>query len=125
MSFGIDYKDNSYGTDGTTELLDASVYGHQGRFKFDSNDFTVTDGTTHTDPGGTPSFGSGSETDVQGATTSNIRLTFTGGGHALEFSTSISQEIDGASWGWALSVSDEKSHSTSASVGVAAFSIGA
>ena len=44
---------------------------------------------------------------------------------ALEFSTSISQEIDGASWGWALSVSDEKSHSTSASVGVGAFNIGA
>ena len=124
-SFGIDSDDPNYNTYGTTELLDASVYGHPGRFKFDSNDFTATDGTTYTDPGGTPSFGSGSETDGQEATTSNIRLTFTGGGHALEFSTSISQEIDGASWGWALSVSDEKSHSTSASVGVGAFSIGA
>jgi hypothetical protein len=123
--FGIDSNDPNYNTYGTTELLDASVYGHPGRFKFDSNDFTATDGTTYTDPGGTPSFGSGSETDGQEATTSNIRLTFTGGGHALEFSTSISQEIDGASWGWALSVSDEKSHSTSASVGIAAFSIGA
>ena len=109
--FGIDSNDPNYNTYGTTELLDASVYGHPGRFKFDSNDFTATDGTTYTDPGGTPNFGT---SDIE----SDIRLTFTGGGHALEFSTSISQEIDGASWGWALSVSDEKSHSTSASVGM-------
>ena len=85
--FGIDSGDPNYNTYGTTELLDASVYGHPGRFKFDSNDFTATRRrlTTYTDPGGTPSFGSGSETDGQEATMSNIRLTFTGGGHALEF----------------------------------------
>jgi hypothetical protein len=119
--FGIDSNDANYNSYGTTELLDASVYGHEGRFTFgssDSDSFTATDGTTtYTDPFGTPMFGTSDK--------SNIRLTFTGGGHALEFSTSISQEIDGASWGWALSVSDEKSHSTSANAGIAAFSIGA
>ena len=122
--FGIDSNDPNYNSYGTTELLDASVYGHEGRFTFGSSDsFTVTDEdetTTYTDPFGTPMFRT---SDIK--STSNIRLTFTGGGHALEFSTSISQEIDGASWGWALSVSDEKSHSTSASAGIAAFSIGA
>lgn len=54
--FGITSGDANYGT---TELVDASVYGLEGRFKFgsDSASFTDADGTTYTDPGGTPMFG--------------------------------------------------------------------
>jgi hypothetical protein len=112
-SFGIvsESNANGYNPYGTTELVDASFYGHEGRFKFGSD-------ATDTDPGGTPMFGTSAETK------SDIRLTFTGGGHALEFSTSITQEIDGASWGWSVSVSEERSHSYSGGAGIGAFTVG-
>jgi len=89
----------------TMDMIDSSVFGMDTTFDFGTSktvsqtiDGTVVPGT---DPASEPNLPS--DTD----TTENVYLTFSGGGHALEFSSSVSDNIDSWGYEWSLEAESE------------------
>jgi len=84
----------------TMDMIDSSVFGMDTKFDFGTSK-TVSQTVAGTvisadDPESAPNLPSDS------ATEKNVHLTFSGGGHALEFSSSISDNIDGWGYSWSL-----------------------
>ena len=77
--------DSFFEKDTVAQYIDASMYGSKAPFSFSG-------GNTH-DPKMNPSS-KGPE--------QSIYLTFSGGGHALEFHSDLSSNIDGFSYSWAI-----------------------
>ena len=72
-------------------MIDASMFGGNARFKFDGP-------ATGDDPEPNPSWGS------KVTEKTPVYLTFTGGGHNLEFAASISENIDSWGYQWSFDV---------------------
>ena len=102
----------------TMDMIDSSVFGMGTKFEFSTDkDVSQTiDGTptTVTDPASQPKLPSDSA-----ITSENVYLTFSGGGHALEFSSSISDNIDSWGYSWTLEAESEVTNNMDIGVTVA------
>jgi len=90
----------------TMDMIDSSVFGMQTTFEFGTSK-TVSQTVAGTDisvddPESAPNLPSDSAT-----TNANVYLTFSGGGHALEFSSSVSDNIDSYGYEWSLEAESE------------------
>ena len=88
------------------DMIDSSVFGMDTKFNFGtSNTVSQTIAGTvvsDTDPASEPNLPSDTAT-----TEENVYLTFSGGGHALEFSSSVSDNIDSWGYSWSLEAESE------------------
>ncbi|CAL6300661.1 unnamed protein product [Bathycoccus prasinos] len=90
----------------TMDMIDSSVFGMDTTFDFGTSK-TVSqtiDGidVDDYDPASEPNLPSDTAT-----TDKNVYLTFSGGGHALEFSSSVSDNIDSWGYSWSLEAESE------------------
>ena len=85
----------------TMDMIDSSIYGASAKFGFDTesdvSEMINSTSVSAIDPASEPNLLSNPATSD-----ANIYLTFSGGGHALEFSTSISSNIDSYGYSWTL-----------------------
>ena len=94
---------------GNSKLIDGSVFGSAANFGFsDSGTDDTTDDPTD-DPAPDPSLNGDAPVDIY--------LTFSGGGHSLDFSSSVSSLIDSYGYSWTFSGDAlvRTNHDTSAS----------
>jgi len=90
----------------TMDMIDSSVFGMDTTFDFGTSK-TVSqtiagEVVSDTDPASEPNLLSDTAT-----TEENVYLTFSGGGHALEFSSSVSDNIDSWGYSWSLEAESE------------------
>jgi len=91
------------------DMIDSSVFGMQTTFEFGTSK-TVWQRVAGTDisvddPESAPNLPSGASDSA--TTNANVYLTFSGGGHALEFSSSVSDNIDSYGYEWSLEAESE------------------
>jgi surface protein len=97
----------------TMDMIDSSVFGMDTEFSFvtttDKEVSQTINGTvvSDTDPFSQPHLPQDVTTKTRLSRTENVYLTFSGGGRALEFSSSVSENIDSWGYKWLLEAEPE------------------